>query len=269
MSHAAQAFLLIGLTLSAGCRGGGRASLPFPTTSAAQDPDGIARQLTWAHQVIRDENASAAQVERAGQLQQVATLELVKRPELRDPVLALLDGDPRRAVEANVEAGAQLRAMVTPRETLPRWRIVAPAPADELLRYYREAEREFGVPWPYLAAIHLVETRMGRIRGTSTAGAQGPMQFMPATWARFGRGDVNDNRDAIFAAARYLRASGAPGDMRRALFEYNNSDLYVRAVDLYARNMLADPRAYYAYYHWRVYYVTTGGDVLLDTGYGE
>ena len=57
--------------------------------------------------------------------------------------------------------------------------------------------------------------------------------------------------------------------MRRALFEYNNSDLYVRAVDLYARNMLADPRAYYAYYHWRVYYVTTGGDVLLDTGYGE
>jgi len=68
--------------------------------------------------------------------------------------------------------------------------IVAPPPADELLGHYRAAGDEFGVDWTYLAAIHLVETRMGRIRGTSTAGAHGPMQFMPATWDAYGEGDV-------------------------------------------------------------------------------
>src|SRR5437899_2712296 len=77
------------------------------------------------------------------------------------------------------------------------------------------------VPWSYLAAIHLVETRMGRIRATSVAGAQGPMQFMPATWERYGEGDVNSDRDSIRAAARYLRANGAPGRMADALFRYN------------------------------------------------
>ena len=64
--------------------------------------------------------------------------------------------------------------------TLPAWRIVRPEPADELLDAYRDAEAEFGIPWKYLAAINLVETGIGRIRGTSIAGAQGPMQFMPA-----------------------------------------------------------------------------------------
>ena len=64
--------------------------------------------------------------------------------------------------------------------TLPAWRIVRPAPADELLDAYRDAEAEFGIPWRYLAAINLVETGLGRIRGTSIAGAQGPMQFMPS-----------------------------------------------------------------------------------------
>ena len=251
-----------------GCSNVERSSPPS-RTSPATDAAGLAKQLAWAERVTRNRSGSARERERAGQLQQLAVLELAKRPELREATLARLDGPVRQSTEANVEAGAALRAMVTPREALPKWRIVEPAPAEELLRYYCEAEREFGVPWPYLAAIHLVETRMGRIRGTSTAGAQGPMQFMPATWARFGQGDANDNRDAIFAAARYLRASGAPHDMGKALFEYNNSDRYVKAVDLYARNMMADPRAYYGYYHWRVYYLTTKGDVLLDVGYGE
>ena len=67
------------------------------------------------------------------------------------------------------------------------------------------------MPWTYLAAIHLVETRMGRIRGASTAGARGPMQFLPSTWALYGAGgDINDPRDAILAAARLLRHHGAP-----------------------------------------------------------
>ena len=69
---------------------------------------------------------------------------------------------------------------------------------------------------------------MGRIRGTSTAGAKGPMQFLPSTWEAYGEGDIEDPDDAIMAAARYLANYGAPADMDRALFAYNHSDHYVR-----------------------------------------
>jgi membrane-bound lytic murein transglycosylase B len=120
------------------------------------------------------------------------------------------------------------------------------------------------VPWQYLAAIHLVETRMGRIRGTSSAGARGPMQFLPATWRRYGGGgDIHATGDAVLAAARLLRAHGAPADMARALYAYNPSRRYVRAVTAYAEQMRADPRAFLGYYQWQVYY----GDTLLPEGY--
>ena len=86
-----------------------------------------------------------------------------------------------------------------------------------LLRSYREAERRFGVDWEYLAAINLVETAFGRIRGTSVAGAQGPMQFIPTTWDIYGAGgDINDAHDAILAAGRLLRANGFARDKAAA-----------------------------------------------------
>ena len=57
------------------------------------------------------------------------------------------------------------------------------------------------------------------------------MQFMPATWAAYGLGgDIHDPRDAILGAANYLRANGAPGESRRALYHYNPSQLYVEAT---------------------------------------
>src|SRR5438132_11976330 len=128
---------------------------------------------------------------------QLAYLRLAARPYLRDPVLAALPSDLRPTATANADATADLRATVVPGPDLPTtWRIVEPAPLDDLSRYYREAETEFGIPWSYLAAIHLVETPMGRIRGTSVAGAQGPMQVMPATWARNGDGGINSARGA-------------------------------------------------------------------------
>lgn len=242
---------------------------PNPLTAAvADEPDGLAAQLVDAHRVIRDEDTDPDRLELAGRLHQAATLELVKHPDWHEAVFDALPDDVVEAVRSDVEAGSALRSMVTPRDELPAWRIVEPAPAEDLLGYYREAEQEFGVPWAYLAAIHLVETRMGRIRGTSYAGAQGPMQFMPGTWDAYGEGDINDNRDAIHAAGRYLRASGAPADIHRALFAYNRSDRYVRAVDLYAQRMLTEPRTYFGYYHWQVYYLTVDGDVLLEVGYG-
>ncbi|MDQ3756936.1 MAG: lytic transglycosylase domain-containing protein, partial [Actinomycetota bacterium] len=199
---------------------------------------------------------------------QVAYRALGERPEWIEQVARLVPAARQPTVRANAEASAELRALTKPQTKLPPWNIVAPAPAEELLSYYKAADAEIGVPWPYLAAIHLVETRMGRIRGTSTAGAQGPMQFMPATWAQYGAGgDINSNRDAILAAARLLKRNGAPGNMANALFNYNRSQRYVKAVTNYAEQMRADERAYFAYYHWQVYYRMADGDRHLPVGY--
>jgi membrane-bound lytic murein transglycosylase B len=79
------------------------------------------------------------------------------------------------------------------------------------------------------------------------------MQFIPATWASYGRGgDVEDPRDAILGAARFLAAGGAATDPRQALYRYNPSPLYVTAVSRYAHRIAADPRAFYAFYAWEV-----------------
>ncbi len=92
-----------------------------------------------------------------------------------------------------------------------------------------------------LAAINKVETDFGDNMGPSSAGALGWMQFMPETWAAYGvdadgdgRKDPSDPWDAIFAAARYLRASGAPGDWHAALISYNHAEWYVAEVERYA-----------------------------------
>jgi soluble lytic murein transglycosylase-like protein len=192
------------------------------------------------------------------------------RPAALAHVLARLPEPLRPIAQANVDAGAELRTMTKPKTDLPPWKIIPPPPAEELQRYYQEAEAKFGVPWAYLASVHLVETRMGRIRGTSTAGAQGPMQFLPATWKAYGMGgDINDPHDAIFGAANYLKANGgADGRMDNALYRYNNSNHYVRAVTLYAQQMQADAIAYRAYHQWQVYYITPKGDLWLEEGYG-
>jgi murein DD-endopeptidase MepM/ murein hydrolase activator NlpD len=111
-----------------------------------------------------------------------------------------------------------------------------------LLPVYQAAGIEYGVRWEVLAAINEIETDYGRNLNVSTAGALGWMQFMPATWKQYG---VDANRDglkdpynpvdAIFAAARYLRAAGAETDVRRAIFAYNHADWYVDSVLMRAR----------------------------------
>ena len=133
-------------------------------------------------------------------------------------------------------------------------------PADTLLRYYREAQRRFGVSWQILAAVNFIETAFGKVRSPSTAGAQGPMQFLPATWRAYGLGgDIYDPRDSILGAANYLRASGAPESIRRALYAYNHSTLYVDAVLAYARVMRRDVRAFYGFHAWQVFVRTPNG----------
>jgi membrane-bound lytic murein transglycosylase B len=136
-----------------------------------------------------------------------------------------------------------------------------PRPAPELLSYYREAQRRFKVPWNVLAAVNFVETKFGKLGSASAAGAQGPMQFMPATWRRYGLGGrVQDAHDAILGAANYLHASGAPQDLRNALHHYNPSSAYVDAVLRYARRIGADRTMFYALYGWQVFVKTPRGD---------
>ena len=151
----------------------------------------------------------------------------------------------------------------------PKIRAAAPAPAGRLREHYEAAQRRFGVPWELLAAINFVETGFGRLRNESTAGARGPMQFIPATWRAYGLGgDVRDPRDAILGAANYLHASGSPGNDRQAVFAYNHSGHYVSAVLRYAARIRRDPRAFYAYNAWQVYVRVPGG-VRRITGPGR
>lgn len=193
---------------------------------------------------------------------------LVAKPKLFAKVERRLPEGLARFARENVGAATRLLTLVEPLKELPDWATYRPAPAGELKRYYNAGRRRFGIPWQILASLNFVESRFGRILGPSSAGALGPMQFLPSTWAVYGNGgDIMDPRDSIIGAARYLRASGAPGRMRSALHSYNASYEYVAAIRTYARQMRRDPRNYFAYYLWQVYVLTTEGNVQL-TGPG-
>src|SRR4051812_11481823 len=117
-----------------------------------------------------------------------------------------------------------------------------------LLSIYQAAGIQYGIRWEVLAAINEIETDYGRNTNISSAGAQGWMQFMPATWRMYGT-DANKDHvkdpynpvDAIFAAARYLKAAGGDEDVRRAIFAYNHAGWYVDSVMLRARLIAGYP----------------------------
>jgi len=171
---------------------------------------------------------------------------------------------PRRlAAEArgNTRAIRELLALAHPVKSASVIRTRDPRPAAELLRYFKQAERRFGVEWEVLAAVMFAETKFGRVRSASHVGAQGPMQFMPGTWKQYGMGgDVHDHRDSVMGAANYLRATGAPKNYQRALHAYNPSQRYVNAILLHAEQIKRDPANYYVYYNWQVYVITTKGE---------
>jgi hypothetical protein len=111
-----------------------------------------------------------------------------------------------------------------------------------LLPIYQAAGIEYGIRWEVLAGINEIETDYGRNLNVSTAGALGWMQFMPSTWKQYGVDANHDGKkdpfnpvDAIFAAARYLKAAGADSDIRQAIFAYNHADWYVDSVLMRAR----------------------------------
>jgi cell wall-associated NlpC family hydrolase len=96
---------------------------------------------------------------------------------------------------------------------------------------FKAAGTRYGIPWTILAAIGDIESGFGANDGPSTAGALGPMQFKPSTWAIYGNGgNIMDPADAIPAAARLLVANGAPGNLQQALLAYNDAGWYVTEV---------------------------------------
>jgi hypothetical protein len=253
-------------------------TIPPPTTTtlvASPDlivpprtPEATAATLTRVERALRSEDRDPGHLRVLGWEQQLAYRELSNHADWVPVTMAALPDDVRTWAQRNVDASSGL-SRITPAESqLPDWTIIPPPPPETLRGFYDEAEQASGIPWAYLAAIHFLETRLGRIHGNSNAGAQGPMQFIPSTWAAYGNGgDVNDNRDAILAAGRYLKAAGGPANMDKAVYAYNHDDGYVAAVKAYAANMLDNPRAYDGYYQWQVYYRTVDGTFLLPEGW--
>src|SRR4051812_32335001 len=117
-----------------------------------------------------------------------------------------------------------------------------------LLPIYQAAGIQYGIRWEVLAAINEIETDYGRNLNVSSAGAVGWMQFLPSTWKAWGVDANKDGRkdpfnpvDAIFGAARYLRAAGGDKDIQKAIFAYNHAGWYVDSVMLRARMIAGVP----------------------------
>jgi hypothetical protein len=250
---------LVVVALSAGCGSTGTASTP-----AASTPATIAEQLTSADAALRPAlgrwhasdpslaSAPPAGVLRPAALERQLVHQLAETPALVRPTLAALPPSLEAAVRPQLRAAQALRRLAGPPSGKSVTLHLDPAPpAGQLLADYHLAQSRFGVRWQTLAAVNLVESAFGRVGNTSSAGAQGPMQFLPATWKAYGLGgDIHSPRDAVLGAGNYLHQSGAPADERRALFAYNHSGLYVRAVQDYARAMARDPLGFLTLYAW-------------------
>jgi membrane-bound lytic murein transglycosylase B len=249
---------------------------PPPDAPIPSEPAALARALTEHTEALhagidawRGRGQVPTDVELEALYQQRIFIHLTGKPRLARAVVARLRGRIRSEAAETLAARAALVRLTPPtRKPLRSFRTGPPARATALLGWYREAERRFGVGWHVLAAVNFVESGFGKLRSDSTAGAQGPMQFVPGTWRAYGLGgDVHDPHDAIFGAANYLRASGAPRDYRGALHAYNRSTLYVDAVLRYANQMKRDVRFFYAYYAWQIWVRTPAGPRRL-TGPG-
>jgi soluble lytic murein transglycosylase-like protein len=215
--------------------------MPTPPPPPAE----LAAQLVRADGELRQRvTAQAADAE------QLVELRLSRDPGLFRAVVRLLPPRLARDVTDDVVARRDLArlAELGAHKPGPPIRLGPAVSVSRLRAIYGEAQRRSGVAWQVLAAVNYVESDFGRFREASNAGAQGPMQFMPSTWAEYGQGDVRDPRAAILAAARFLHAAGAPTDERTALLRYNPSALYVDAVERYAARIRRDPAALLVFY---------------------
>jgi membrane-bound lytic murein transglycosylase B len=261
----ALAAFVVGQLLALALAPAALADPPRPNSPIPREPEALARALTQTTSDLRrgigewkSKTAPPPKDVVLHALYQQRIYRLLAREQrLVDVTLKRLPRDLARMSRDLLAAHRELYRLTPPLGV--RAIKVGPAlPAGTLLSYYREAEGRFRVPWNVLAAVNFVESKFGKLRSNSAAGAQGPMQFLPDTWRRYGLGgDVHDPHDAILGAANYLHASGAPRDLRLALHHYNPSRAYVDAVLRYARQMHAH---FYELYSWQVFVKTPRGD---------
>jgi len=241
----------------------------YPLVS--DDPASVATRLVKVERLLRSLGPSDPAFADLAHEQQVTYRRIGRNPLWRESILQAAPADlvdtMTRQIDARISIGGISNAQ--PPDAMPAWEIIEPLPADELLAIYKSAADDTGIDWTYLAAINMIETGFGRIKGLSTAGARGPMQFMAATWAEVGRGSIEDPRDAIPAAARYLVQRGGPTDMAKAIRGYNNSAAYVDAVITYAGMFGTDPASFESALAWEIHYVSAAGDLWLPVGYRQ
>lgn len=217
--------------------------------ASADDAAALQARATALQQAAASGTTTAAEVERRyGQLTAALAAATAERDRLDTRARAR-----QRARQAAARL-AQLASAVDATEQ--QWVATARASADvppAYRRLYNAAARTCpDMSWTLLAAIGQVESGHGANTSTSYAGAQGPMQFLPSTFAAYavdgdrdGDADINDPADAVFTAARYLCANGAgrtPAATARAVWRYNQADWYVALVLELARQYAAQPR---------------------------
>ena len=184
---------------------------------------------------------------RDARTEQLIELRLSSHPTLSRAVIKLLPSRLARDITDDVLAHRELTTL-KPSHPGPPIKLGPALAAAKLRAYYGEGQRRSGIAWQVLAAVNFVESDFGRLREPSASGALGPMQFLPATWAAYGRGNVHDPHAAILAAARFLHAAGGTHDEHGALYHYNPSLRYVDAIERYAGRIRRDRVAFLVYY---------------------
>jgi hypothetical protein len=216
--------------------GGDKGSKPSSNGGSDQDRERGDKKKDPAN---ADEPQSEAEEKRAKEREKKAKERKRERTPLRNR-----DGTPTRSNPTFFDALPN----PTPGTAVPNFVIRKFQVPIFLLPIYQAAGIQYGIRWEILAAINEIETDYGRNLNVSSAGALGWMQFIPSTWKMYGT-DANDDGkkdpynpvDAIFAAARYLKAAGAEKDLRRAIFAYNHADWYVDSVMLRAKLIAGVP----------------------------
>jgi membrane-bound lytic murein transglycosylase B len=177
----------------------------------------------------------------------ISTLDDVQRRYTR--LVALLDAEQAdldrlssraRHLKAAEQAAAELAAARAAATSSVRTVAPGQIPPNYLALYHSGATTCPGLDWSVLAAIGQVESGHGSNVGPSSSGAEGPMQFMPSTFAAYavdgdgdGTTDIWSPADSIYTAAHYLCANGAgsgPVGLHFAIFRYNHAEWYVSMV---------------------------------------
>jgi hypothetical protein len=244
---------LVALCIGAAGCGGASARTPQTVSDQLSQTDAALRSAIDGWRGGGDPPSAAPPQEAIDQAEALEddSLYLAEHPNLTTRVLPLLSANLHAEMVRLIRAKHDLLRLSSGGKH-KKFKVGTPAALSDLVSFYREANQRYGVAWNYLAAINLVETKFGRVKSNSVAGARGPMQFIPSTWRIYGNGgNINDPHDAILAAANLLHNNGAPPNYARALRSYNDSSLYVDAVTRYAREIAANPYGVYYLYCWQ------------------